>query len=87
MNDAQVLEVVVDALVISAKLAGPILLAALVIGVVVSVLQTITQIQEMTLTFVPKLIGAALIVLLAGPWMLRELVGWVTELWTMIAEL
>ena len=87
MNDAQVLEIVTDAFLISLKVAGPILAAALGIGVVVSVLQTITQIQEMTLTFVPKLVGAGLIVLLAGNWMMRELVSWVTGLWSGIPGL
>jgi flagellar biosynthetic protein FliQ len=87
MSDAQVVEVLVDALTVGAKLAGPVLIAALVIGVGVSVLQTITQIQEMTLTFVPKLVGAALILVLAGPWMLQVLVGWVTELWSSIPRL
>ena len=87
MNDAQVLEIVTDAFLVSLKVAGPILAAALAIGVVVSVLQTITQIQEMTLTFVPKLVGAGLIVLLAGNWMMRELVSWVTGLWSGIASL
>ena len=87
MNDAQVLEIVTDAFLVSLKVAGPILAAALAIGVVVSVLQTITQIQEMTLTFVPKLVGAGLIVLLAGNWMMRELVSWVTGLWSGIPGL
>lgn len=81
MTDTQVIEIVAGALVVAAKLAGPILVAALVIGVAVSLLQTVTQIQEQTLTFVPKLVGVGLILLFAGAWMLRELVGWVTELW------
>ena len=81
MTDADVLSIVSGALEIATKLAGPALLATLVIGVVVSVLQTITQIQEQTLTFVPKLIGVSAILLFGGSWMLRELVSWVTHLW------
>ena len=81
MNDAEVLNIVSGALTIATKLAAPALVATLVIGVVVSVLQTITQIQEQTLTFVPKLIGVAAIVLVGGNWMLRELVTWVSTLW------
>lgn len=84
MNDAQVLEIVTGALVIATKLAAPMLLASLLIGVVISVIQTVTQIQEMSLTFVPKLIGIALIIVVAGSWMMRELTGWVTELWRTI---
>jgi flagellar biosynthetic protein FliQ len=84
VNDAQVLEIVTGALVVATKLAAPLLIASLVIGVVVSVFQTITQIQEMSLTFVPKLVGIALIILVAGSWMMRELTGWVTALWQLI---
>lgn len=84
MNDAQVLQIVTGALVVATKLAAPILIVTLAIGVVISLLQTITQVQEMTLTFVPKLIGVALIVLFAGSWMIRELVTWVTQLWSSI---
>ena len=84
MTDAQVLDILSGAFEIAAKVAGPVLIAALVIGVVISILQTITQIQEMTLTFVPKLVGAGLIVLVAGNWMMRELLQWVRELWDII---
>lgn len=87
MNDAQVLQIVSGALVVATKLAAPILFVSLAVGVIVSLLQTITQVQEMTLTFVPKLIGVALIVLFAGSWMIRELVTWVTQLWTSIPTL
>ncbi len=84
MTDLQVLEIARDAFILAAKLAGPVLMVALIVGVVVSVLQTITQIQEMTLTFVPKLIGAGLVVLIGGNWMIRELVAFVEGLWGLI---
>jgi flagellar biosynthetic protein FliQ len=87
MSDTQIIEIVAGALLISLKLAGPVLAMTLVVGVVVSLLQTITQIQEQTLTFVPKLIGVGLVLLLGGSWMLRELVTWVTELWRTIPTL
>jgi flagellar biosynthetic protein FliQ len=87
MSDTQIIEIVAGALLISLKLAGPVLLMTLVVGVAVSLLQTITQIQEQTLTFVPKLIGVGLVLLLGGSWMLRELVTWVTELWRTIPTL
>lgn len=87
MSDTQILEIVAGALLIALKLAGPVLVMTLVVGVVVSLLQTITQIQEQTLTFVPKLVGVALVLLLGGNWMLRELVTWVTELWRTIPTL
>ena len=84
MSDAQVLEIAVSALGIAAKLSAPVLIVTLAIGVFVSLVQTVTQIQEQTLTFVPKLIGVGLLVIVAGNWMLRELVTWVTGLWTAI---
>ncbi|MEX0834451.1 MAG: flagellar biosynthetic protein FliQ [Nitriliruptor sp.] len=87
MTDAQVIEILTGAIEISTKLAGPLLLVSLVLGVVISVIQTVTQIQEMTLTFVPKLVGVALILIVAGSWMMRELVGWVTTLWQTIPTL
>lgn len=87
MTDAQVLQIVLGALTVATKLAAPILLVSLAVGVVVSLLQTITQVQEMTLTFVPKLVGVALIVMFGGSWMIRELVTWVTQLWTSIPSI
>ena len=87
MTDADVLQIVAGALEVATKLSAPILLATLVIGVVVSVIQTVTQVQEQTLSFVPKLVGVGLIVLFGGHWMMRELVTWVTQLWTTIPSL
>ena len=87
MTDSQVLEIARDAFALSIKVGGPILLAALLIGVMISVLQTVTQIQEMTLTFVPKLLGTGLIVLLAGRWMMSEVIVWVQSLWSLIPSL
>jgi flagellar biosynthesis protein FliQ len=84
VTDAQVLHIISGALVIATKLAAPVLIVTLVIGVVVSIIQTVTQIQEQTLTFVPKLVGVALIVVFGGSMMIRELVTWVTQLWGMI---
>jgi flagellar biosynthetic protein FliQ len=84
MTDAQVIEILVEAFQVAAKIAGPILMAALFVGVSVSLLQTITQIQEMTLTFVPKLVAMGLIVLLSGQWMIRTLTNWVISLWSLI---
>ncbi len=87
MSDTQILQIVVDMLAVATKIAAPILLVSLAIGVIVSVLQTITQIQEMTLTFVPKLLGVALILVFGGNWMLREMVSYVTQLWSSIPNL
>lgn len=87
MTEAQVIEILRGGFEVAAKIAGPLLMSALVIGVVLSVLQTITQIQEMTLTFVPKVVAAGLILLLLGSWMMQEMTTWVRLLWAMIPSI
>jgi flagellar biosynthetic protein FliQ len=64
------------ALEMALLLAAPLLLSALVIGLLVGVFQAATQINEMTLSFIPKLLGMATALVIAGPWMLKELVGY-----------
>lgn len=64
------------ALEMALMLAAPMLLAALVIGLLVGVFQAATQINEMTLSFIPKLLGMAAVLVVAGPWMLKELIGY-----------
>ncbi len=75
MSDNDVMHLAVQALLLGTKLAGPILLVSLVMGFFISLLQSVTQVQEMTLTFVPKLIAVALILLFLGNWMMHEAVG------------
>jgi len=87
MSDAQVIDIMSGALMVAARVAGPLLMVALIVGVVVSLVQTITQIQEMTLTFVPKLMAMGLVVVVGGKWMLRELVTWIQSLWSVIPGL
>jgi flagellar biosynthetic protein FliQ len=72
------------ALEITMLLAAPLLLAALVIGLLVGVFQAATQINEMTLSFIPKLLGMAATLVIAGPWMLKLLVGYTRELFQSI---
>ncbi len=87
MTDAQVIEIISGAFEVASKVGGPILMTALFVGVTVSLLQTITQIQEMTLTFVPKLVAMGLVVLLSGRWMIRTVVTWVEGLWSLIPSI
>lgn len=63
-------------------LSLPLLGLTMLVGVVISVIQVVTQVQEMSLTFVPKLVTAALVLILAGPWMLRKLTQYTVQLWT-----
>lgn len=84
MNSSEVLNIAVQALWVAAKLCAPILLTALIVGFAVSLLQSITQIQEATLAFVPKAVGVALALLLAGHWMITEIVTFTHELFDKI---
>jgi flagellar biosynthetic protein FliQ len=81
LNTEQVIEITKAALALGAKLAGPFLLVVLVIGLVIGLFQSLTQLQESTLTFVPKLIGCALVLALAGNWMMSELLTFTRTLW------
>jgi len=70
-----------QALELTLMLSGPPLIAALVIGLLVSIFQAATQINEMTLTFIPKLIGIFLVLLIAGPWMLELILDYMRRLY------
>ncbi|GCE78005.1 flagellar biosynthesis protein FliQ [Cellulomonas biazotea] len=87
MDTTAVLDVGVDALVLAAKLSAPVLVTALVVGFVVSLLQSVTQIQEVTLSFVPKAVGAAVALVVCGHWMISELVTFTHELFARIPAL
>ncbi len=77
MEQAHVLDIGRQAMEVALMVSLPILATTLFLGVLVSVFQAITQVQEMTLTFVPKLIGVGLVLALLGSWMLTTLVGFV----------
>jgi flagellar biosynthetic protein FliQ len=78
MTTDTVLELVRSALWAGAKVALPILVTVLAVGLIIGILQSVTQLQEPTLTFVPKLIAVAAVMLLTGQWMLNELVSFTT---------
>lgn len=75
-----------DAIQTTAMIAAPMLIAALVIGLIISVLQAITQINEATLTFIPKIAIIFVVVLVAGPWMIDVMTQYTTELLGNISE-
>jgi flagellar biosynthetic protein FliQ len=87
VTDASVVEMLVMVLKTTAMVLGPILGAVLVVSVAISVLQAATQVQEYTLTFVPKLIAVAVVVVWLGPWMLAQLESLFTELFAMLPRL
>lgn len=87
MNVTQVLDIGAVGLMLAAKLAAPALVTALVLGLTISLFQSITQIQEATLTFVPKLVGIGIVLMIAGNWMLTELIVTTQELFARIPAL
>jgi flagellar biosynthesis protein FliQ len=84
MNQDTVVNLASQAMSLALKVAGPMLLAALVIGLVVSVFQAVTQIQEQSLSLIPKIAGIAVVIVLLGPWMLGQLVSYTAALYTAI---
>ena len=87
MNEDVVINVSMQAMQLAFKLAMPLLLVGLVIGLVVSVFQAVTQIQEQTLTFIPKIIGMGVVLVVAGPWMLDQVVSYTQQLYSEIPTL
>lgn len=78
MSGALGIDLIRQALLLSLQVAGPMLLTALVVGVLVSLVQAITQLQEQTLTFIPKLLAISLVFLLTLPWAIATLVGYLS---------
>jgi flagellar biosynthesis protein FliQ len=83
----QVLDIARDAILVLLKIGAPIMLVALIVGVLIALLQALTQMQEMTLSFVPKILAIFLTVVLALPFMVQTLVGFGEELFRQIAGL
>ncbi len=80
MDEAVLIDLLVSAVVTVIKAAAPLLLVSLVVGLVISILQTVTSIQEQTLTFVPKLLAVFLVLIIAGNWILGLAVDLMKEL-------
>jgi flagellar biosynthetic protein FliQ len=87
MNQDTVVNLASQGMSLALKVGGPLLLVALVIGLVVSVFQAVTQIQEQSLSLIPKIVGVAVVVVVLGPWMLGQLVSYTTALYTSIPSM
>jgi len=87
MNELVIITIVKKALITGVTVGGPILIISLVVGLIISIFQATTQIQEQTLTFVPKLIAIILVLVLGGPWMLNKLVMLTNELFQSISTI
>jgi flagellar biosynthesis protein FliQ len=87
VTDTAVIGLAMDAMIIAAKLCAPILITALAVGFAISLFQSVTQIQEVTLSFVPKMIGVGAAILLSGNWMLHELTSFTFALFDKLPAL
>jgi flagellar biosynthetic protein FliQ len=87
MTDSTVMQIAIDAIMTAAKLAAPILLVTMTIGLLISLIQAATQVQEVTLTFVPKLGGIAAVLVLAGNWMIAELIAFTHRIFHMLPQM
>jgi flagellar biosynthetic protein FliQ len=87
MNQDTVVNLAAQAMSLSLKVAGPLLLVALVIGLLVSIFQAVTQIQEQSLSLIPKIAGVAVVIVLLGPWMLGQLVSYTSALFISIPSM
>jgi flagellar biosynthesis protein FliQ len=87
MNQDVVVSIVTHAMEVGLKVALPILLVGLVVGLVISIFQAVTQIQEQTLSFIPKVLGLVVVIIVAGPWMLGQILTWTQELYGSIPTL
>lgn len=87
MTQGQVMELLQSALLVALKLAAPMLLVSIAIGLVVAIFQAATQIHEQTLTFVPKVLAIAFLLMATGSWMMTTMNEFVSSLFTTIANL
>ena len=87
MTRDQVVGLGVQALELTLKIALPLLLVGLVIGQLVSIFQAVTQIQEQSLSFIPKILAVAVVLVVAGPWMLDQMLVYAGDLWHGISNM
>jgi flagellar biosynthesis protein FliQ len=87
MNQDTVVSLATQAMTLAVEVAGPMMLLGLVVGLVVSIFQAVTSIQEQSLSFIPKIIGLAALIVILGPWMLDQIVAYTQNLYLSIPSL
>jgi flagellar biosynthetic protein FliQ len=87
MTDSSIIDIATQTMIVALKLSAPILVTALVIGFTISLFQAMTQIQEFTLAFVPKVIGIGIALIVSGNWMLHTLIDFTIDLFARIPSL
>jgi flagellar biosynthetic protein FliQ len=87
VNEDTVVSLATQAMTLALKVGGPLLLAGLIVGLLVSIFQAVTQIQEQSLSFIPKIVAVAALIVLLGPWMLDQLIAYAQNLYMQIPQL
>ena len=87
MNSMTVMSMTYQAMLVALKMAAPLLMTVLIVGLVISIFQAATQVNEMTLAFVPKLLAAGAALVLLGPWLISTMVDYIQTLIGMIPQL
>lgn len=87
MSENMIISIIKDAVITGLKISAPILIASIVVGLIISIFQATTQIQEQTLTFVPKLIVVAVVGLLTGTWMFHTMISFTTRIFSYISNI
>lgn len=87
MTEGQIMDILKEAMLVAFKLAGPLLIVSIVVGLIVSIFQAATQIHEQTLTFVPKVVCISLLLLILGSWMIGTLGEFVQGLFLIMENL
>jgi flagellar biosynthetic protein FliQ len=87
MTTDTVVQLATQAMSLALKISIPLLGVGLVVGVLISIVQAVTSIQEQTLSFIPKVLAMAAVLVIGGPWMLNQLMSYTAELWTSIPNM
>ncbi|MCW3001612.1 MAG: fliQ [Conexibacter sp.] len=87
MDQDVVISLATQAMSLALKISLPLLGVGLLVGVVISIIQAVTQIQEQTLAFIPKVVAMAAVLVIGGPWMLNQLLSYTADLWSSIPSM
>jgi flagellar biosynthetic protein FliQ len=87
MDTDTVVTLATQAMSLALKISLPLLGVGLIVGVLISIIQAVTSIQEQTLSFIPKVLAMALVLVVGGPWMLNQLLSYTSDLWTSIPNM
>ncbi len=82
MDQSQIMEIGARTMWLTLQISMPVLGVSLLVGLLVSIFQAVTQLQEPTLTFIPKILATVVVIVVAGPWMLNTMLGFTIELWS-----